>query len=267
MTAVERLPTRSAAPAGGQPEVSVVVVTYRSASYVGRCLSALNVALRGVPAEVVVVDNASGDGIREAVAAVAPHALVVVRKQNGGFAAGCHAGAAVARGRRLVFVNPDAMVEPGCVAALLDCADRNPDAGIVGGRCVDEDGRTDPRSWFGRPTLWSVLCFATGLSTAFPGHRLFDPESPRLLSGERKVPVVSGALMLVERATWDDLGGFDPTYFLYGEDADLCLRAAARGWRPVVTPEAVFIHPGGASSSSELKQVFLFTGKATLVRR
>jgi N-acetylglucosaminyl-diphospho-decaprenol L-rhamnosyltransferase len=260
-------PQSASAATAARPQVSAIVVTYRSAGYVDRCLAALNDALAGLAAEIVIVDNASGDAIAEVVQSVMPRARLVVRSNNGGFAAGCRSGAEVARGRWLLFVNPDALVASDCVTALLDCAEGDRGVGIVGGRCVDSAGRTDPRSWWGRPSLWSTFCFAAGLSTLFPGHRLFDPESPRPLSAVRSVPVVTGALMLVDRQVWDALDGFDPAFFMYGEDADFCLRAWAGGWRPTVTPEAVFVHPGGASSSSERKLLMLLTGKATVLRR
>ena len=80
------------------------------------------------------------------------------------------------------------------------------------------------------------------------------------------MPVVSGAFMLVRRELWDTLGGFDPVFFLYGEDADFCLRAAAAGCRPMVTARAVCQHAGGRSSTGAGKLVLLFTGKSTLVR-
>ncbi|XVQ16023.1 glycosyltransferase [Spirillospora sp. CA-255316] len=77
--------------------------------------------------------------------------------------------AARARGQWLVFVDPDAVPAPGSIEALLDCARAEPQAGIVGGRCIAPDGTTDPRSWWGRPGLWSAFCFATLLSSLFPG--------------------------------------------------------------------------------------------------
>ncbi|WP_248961948.1 glycosyltransferase family 2 protein [Sphaerisporangium perillae] len=247
--------------------LSVIIVTYRSGGYIARCLAAVERAVKAVDAEVIVVDNNSPDDTVAVARAAAPWATVLAREVNGGFAEGCVAGAEVAQGRHLVFVNPDAEVQPDTLANLLDCAGRHPKAGIVGGRCVTETGDNDPRSWWGRPTPWSVFCFATGLSTVFPGHALFDPESPTLWTGERRVPIVTGALMLVTRELWDDVGGFDTRIFMYGEDADLCLRARAAGYRPMVTDRAVFVHPGGMSSSSLNKLVLLFTGKATVVRR
>lgn len=256
----------------GVADVAIVVVTYRSAARIAACLEAIHTATRGLTSQIVVVDNASDDGTADAVRDVlrdtAQHAEVIERAGNDGFAAACRHGVSATRSRYVLFVNPDAVLAPDAVIELLACARRHPDAGIVGGRAVDASGVNDPRSWWGKPTPWSTLCFALGLSSLRPGSRFFDPESPRAwTSDERAVPVVTGALMLVDRRAWDELGGFDPAFFMYGEDADLCLRAAAAGWGPVVTPRAVVQHEGGGSSTQPVKATLLFTGKATLVRR
>ncbi|MQY03481.1 glycosyltransferase family 2 protein [Actinomadura macrotermitis] len=245
--------------------VSVVVVTYRNAVHIEGCAAALRAAAPKVPLELIVVDNDSGDDTAELARKAAPDARVIESGCNGGFAFGCQTGAAEARGKWLLFLNPDAQPLPGSIDALL--AQVRDGVGIVGGRCVREDGTDDPRSWWGRPTPWSLLCFALLLSTAFPGSRHFDPESPARWDGVRAVPIVTGAFMLVTREAWERTEGFDTAFFMYGEDADLCLRAAAEGFRSVVTADAAFRHEGGASSSSVRKQVLLFTGKATLVRR
>jgi N-acetylglucosaminyl-diphospho-decaprenol L-rhamnosyltransferase len=251
--------------------VSIIVVTYKNAAHIGACVAAARRAAPAVPTELIIVDNASGDGTAAAAKDAAPDATIIEHHRNGGFADGCQVGAAQAGGRWLLFLNPDAVPAPGSVDALLECALRRPAAGIVGGRCVRPDGTVDPRSWWGRPSLWSVCCFALLLSSVFPGSRRFDPESPVPWSGdpdeERQVPIVTGAFMLVDRRLWRRLGGFDRAIFMYGEDADLCLRAAAAGYRPMVTARAAFQHSGGASSTSPRKLRLLFTGKVTVVRR
>ncbi|MGH8868269.1 MAG: glycosyltransferase family 2 protein [Actinomycetes bacterium] len=250
------------------PLLTAVVVTYRNTRDIGPCLRALDRALDRWTSEVVVVDNASGDATPDLAQQACPRARVLRSPENLGFGRGCNLGAASATGRYLLFVNPDAVLHEDAVGALLDCAARHRAAGIVGGRAVHPDGTPDPRSWWGRPSLWSAFCFATGLSTAFPGHRQLDPESAARWQGdERAVPVVSGALMLVKRPVWERLRGFDPAYFLYGEDADLCLRAADAGHRAYVAPQALFTHRTGGSSTSSDRQVLLFRGKATLARR
>jgi N-acetylglucosaminyl-diphospho-decaprenol L-rhamnosyltransferase len=256
-------------------QISVVIVTYRNVPDIGRCLTPLEKAAPGHDMEVMIVDNASGDGTadaaRSAAQSTALSAQIIESAVNGGFADGCRIGAAAARGRWLLFLNPDTIIAVDAIDALLACARSHPSAGIIGGRFVHADGTVDPRSWWGRPSPWSVLCFALGLSTLLRGSPVFDPESPRPWTSDpdqvQCVPVVSGAFMLVKRELWEKLDGFDRAFFMYAEDADFCLRAAALGYRPMVTARAVCYHEGGTSSPSAGKLIMLFTGKATLVRR
>lgn len=255
----------------GPAELSVVIVTYRNAAQIASCLQSINRAASPVSTEVIVVDNSSGDGTAAAARGAFPGARVVERQVNDGFAGGCQVGADMAAGQWLLFLNPDAAIAPDAIEALLGCARRHPDAGIVGGRFVHSDGSADPRSWWGKPSVWSVLCFALGLTTLFHGNAVFDPESSRPWSADlqedRPAPIVTGALMLVRRDLWDELGGFDPAFLMYGEDTDFCLRAVERGHRPMVTARAVCMHEGGKSSTSVGKLIMLFTGKVSIVQR
>ncbi|MFC7404883.1 glycosyltransferase [Georgenia alba] len=250
-------------------DLDVVVLTYRSASYVRECLEAVDTALASVPgARIIVVDNASGDAIARTVRGVSGRLELVLRETNDGFARGCHAGAERSSARRLLFLNPDAVVEPDAVEALLRCAREHPRAGLVGGRSLTPDGRTDPRSLLGRPSLWSAVCFATGLSSLFPGSRLFDPQhADHATEHCREVSAVSGGMMLVDRAAWDELAGFDRSYFLYGEDVDLCLRARSAGWAPRLCPDARYRHQVGASSAGSHRLPLVLRGEATTYRR
>ncbi|WP_407344416.1 glycosyltransferase [Pengzhenrongella phosphoraccumulans] len=262
-------PGSAASDPRGGAAVDVVVVTYRSAGYVRQSLRAADGALESIPhARLIVVDNASRDDLAAAVDGVSGRLELLQRDVNDGFAAGCHAGVELSDARRVLFLNPDAVVEPDAITALLTCAEEHPGAGVVGGRALAPDGSIDPRSWWGRPTLWSAVCFALGLSSAFPGSPLLDPESPDRWDGSaRPVPVVSGALMLVDRAVWDAVGGFDRDFFLYGEDADFCLRVAAAGWSPRVCPEAVYRHPVGASSAGSNRLPLVLRGRITTYRK
>jgi N-acetylglucosaminyl-diphospho-decaprenol L-rhamnosyltransferase len=255
----------------GHDGLSVVIVTYQNAAEIEQCLSAVCQATPDIPTELIIVDNASVDDTVAVARGTDPAAKIINQSHNGGFADGCIAGANAAVGRWLLFLNPDAIIAPDAIKALLRCATDHPSAGIVGGRFVDEDGNTDPSSWWGRPSLWSAVCFALGLNTFFARHPFFNPEAPRPWTANpnevRFVPIVSGAFMLVKRELWHELAGFDLAFFMYGEDADFCLRAAKIGCRPIVTARAICHHAGGKSSSSVQKLIFLYTGKSTLIRR
>lgn len=251
-------------------ELSVLMVAYNAADHLADTLTALTgPAAPSVDFEVLVTDNDSTDGAAEVAERILGPGAVQRLGRNSGFAHGVNRAADRASGEYLLLLNPDARPEPGAVDALLDHLRAHPDHGIVGGRTVDVHGRPDPRSCFARITPWSVLCWATGASSVWRRSRVFDPES--LGSWERDsvrhVDVVSGGFLLVSAALWRELGGFDETYLIYGEDQDLCLRAAALGARPSITPDAVVCHDIGASSTSTVgRDVLVLTGRATVVR-
>lgn len=250
--------------------MSVLVVTYRCREQALECLASLRDATTDVSFEVIVLDNASGDGTAEAVGSELPDVRLIALDQNLGFAGGVNRAAAEAGGEFLLLLNPDTLVHDGAVARLVEFARSRPEHGIYGGRTLDPDGSVNPGSCWGRPTLWSTFCFATMLSTAFKRSRAFDPESLGRWQRDsvREVDIVTGCLLLVRRDVWNELGGFDTRFFMYGEDADLGIRAAAAGYRPIVTPDAVVTHEVGASSKTRAdKVVLLYRSKATLVRK
>ncbi|MEA3217280.1 MAG: N-acetylglucosaminyl-diphospho-decaprenol L-rhamnosyltransferase [Acidimicrobiia bacterium] len=251
------------------PEVSVLLVGYRTRDELSRCLSSLVQDSSDVDLEIVLVDNASGDGTADFVRREFPQVELIELEHNIGFARAVNRAAETAAGEYLLLLNPDTEVLPGAVAALLSFARANPQAGLVGGRTLTADRRTEPSCCWGAPTLWSTFCFGSGLQTAFRGHRLFDPES---LPGwdrdtVREVGVVTGCLLLCSAATWKDLGGFDQRFFMYGEDTDLSMRAAEHGYRPAITPAAEVIHTIGASSSvPTTRRVMIMRGKVSVSR-
>jgi N-acetylglucosaminyl-diphospho-decaprenol L-rhamnosyltransferase len=251
-------------------DVSVVIVTYRCREAARECLASLYENAGDVSFEAVVVDNASGDGTDELVRTEFPQARLLALEENIGFARAVNLAAEHARGEYLLLLNPDTVVHPGMPAEFVSFARSLPEPAICGGRTVRPDGGLDPGSCWGAPSLWSLFCFATMLSTAFKGSRIFDPES---LGGwkrdsVRDVDIVTGCLLLVSRELWLELGGFDPTFFVYGEDADLALRAAKAGVRRVITPDAVVTHEVGVSSATRPdKLLLLFRGKVALLRK
>jgi GT2 family glycosyltransferase len=212
----------------GTPRLSVVVVTFNSASEIGRMLPSL-VEQLGERDELVVVDNASEDGTPEQVERLAPGTRVIRNRQNVGFAAGVNAGAAEAQGELLVLLNPDAVPQPGFVEAIRrPLADRLGWAawmGLVtsdGGRVLNTDG--------------NVVHF-TGITWA-GGAGMRAPAA----GDGRDVAALSGACLALPRATFRRMGGFPPQFFSYQEDTDLSLRLRLEGERLGLEPAAVVDH-------------------------
>lgn len=265
------LPERSPPPADASaaPLVSILVISYNTREMTLACLASLSAETR-VPHEVIVLDNASPDGSAAAIAAAFPEVRLIASPENHGFAKGNNLAARHARGRYLLLLNPDTLVLEHALDRLTAFAERTPGAGIWGGRTLFADGRLNPTSVFADQTLWSLFSRTTGLALAFPRSAFFNSEGYGgwLRDSERAVDVVQGCLFLIRRDLWEAMGGFDLSFVMYGEEADLCRRARAAGARPRMTPEATIIHYAGAASKLRSdKQILVLKARITLARR
>lgn len=248
-------------------DVSVVIVSYNTAHLMAECLDSLHRERGTLEQQVIVIDNGSSDGSVEAIRKRGDVEMIDAG-ENLGFGRAVNRAAATADAPFLVLLNPDTVVLDRAIERLVAFARAHPGHGLYGGRAVHRDGSYEMSSCWGLPTVWSMTCFALGLSTFFRGSMWFDPESLGDWKRDtvREVGIVTGCLLLVPVALWRDLGGFDERYFMYGEDADLAFRVRAAGMRPIVTPEACIVHDvGGASKSRGDKLVLLYHGKATLL--
>lgn len=250
--------------------VSVIIVSYHCRQLVLDSLASLFATAPRSSFEVIVVDNASTDGTVDAVRAAFPAVQVIGLDTNIGFGRGCNVGAAVANGEFILLLNPDTLVRPDAIDKLVELADARPTAGIWGGRTVTMEGEVIPGSCWRFPTLWSTFCFVSGLSRVFVNSRVFNREiyGGEPLDGVRDVEVVSGCLLMIRKQLWDTLGGFDPVYFMYSEEVDLCLRAYRLGARPVVSADVQIVHFVGATQPIRADRlVRLLKGRRTYMQR
>lgn len=255
-------------PAPSAPVLSVVIVSYNTREMTLKAIETLDEQASDIGLQVIVWDNDSKDGSCDAIAEAFPQVELHRSPDNLGFAAGNNRAAEGATGEWLLLLNSDTEVLPGAIQNLLAFAKANPQAGIVGGKTLFADGSLNATSCFNRMTVWSLLCYSTGLSMVLPNSP-FDPERSVSVSMDevQQVDIVTGCFFLLKTELWRELGGFDLRYFMYAEETDLCLRAAKKGYRPMVTPEATIIHHGGASAiSSAVKQQQSYRGKATIIR-
>jgi GT2 family glycosyltransferase len=224
--------------------IAVVVVTWNSRDDVGPCLRSLEAVT--LPLEVVVVDNASEDRTAALVRQDFPSVRVIDAGSNLGFAKACNLGFRTTSAPLVLFLNPDACVEAGAVEALSAVLSRRPDVGIVGPATRNQDGT--PQVSFG-PDLtpwneWRQRRLVRGVAAREPAV-LREVEA--LCAREHEPDWVSGSCLLARRSLLDRLSGFDEGFFLYEEDADLCLRARQAGARVVFTPRARAVHRQGRS--------------------
>jgi len=228
--------------------VSVVIVTYESAADLPACLGSLAAAAGPHPLEVVVVDNASRDASDDTARGFG--VKVVENHANEGLPRAINRGAALTAAPWLLLANPDTRLTPGSLARLVATATADDRTGCVGPHLSNPDGSDYPT---GRrfPSLAMGAAHAV-LAPVWPGN----PATRRyhLAGQDRSAPTdvdwVSGACMLIRRAAFDQVGGFDPGYFMYFEEIDFCLRLARAGWRVRLDPLAEVEHAVGGSTRS-----------------
>jgi len=227
--------------------LAIVVVTWNARDAAARCLAALAAAPPAEPHEIVVVDNASTDGLPAMVRERFPAARLVETGANLGFAAGVNRGIRETTGQLILLLNPDTVAPPGAVDALVHRLRARPDVAAIGPRIVDPGGRPE-WSWGHDLTPLAEArrrLLEAAAERGVPGARA---RLRRLTSAEREVDWVTGACLLVRRADAERAGGLDQGYFLYCEDADLCRALRARGRRVLFSPVATVVHHRGRSA-------------------
>jgi GT2 family glycosyltransferase len=230
-----------ALPAVAEPEVSVVIPVHGKFAYTYQCLASIAKALPEARIEVIVVDDASTDETMF-MGALAGGGLRSLRApRNGGFIAACNMGADAARGRYLLFLNNDTDVQAGWLDALLATFAEQPDAGLVGAKLLFPDGRVQDAGGI----VWR-------LGDAWNYGRGFAADDPRV-NYLRDVDYVSGAAMMLPKALFDQLGGFDAHFSpAYYEDTDLAFRVRRAGLRVLYQPLSVVVHHEGVTSGTDV---------------
>lgn len=253
-----------------EPTVSVVIVSYNAVDELTKTLAAITgLAAPRASHEILVTDNGSTDGAADVAEEMLGAAAVHRLGRNSGFGYAVNRTVERSTGDYVLLLNPDARPRPGAIDALLAHLRDHPADGVVGGRAMTPSGQPESRSCFGRITPWSLTSWAIGLSSVARRNPWLDPESLGRWQRDsvRHVDVISGGWLMTTRSTWDLLHGFDETFLIYGEDQDLCLRAARAGFRPSITPDAEIVHAVGSSSTNRVsRDVLVLTGRATIVR-
>lgn len=233
--------------------VSVVVVSYNVRALLLRCLA----SIAHLPCEVVVVENASTDGSGEAVREQFPNVRLVELDRNLGFGAANNVGIEMVARSYILLLNPDAWPVGDAVDRLVHYAASHPRTGAVGPRLLNVDGTTQ-QSVRGYPTRWR-------LATEYLFLRWFAPRTNLLNAfyaanfdhrSERAAEFLVGAALMLRREAVQEVGGFDPEFFMYNEEVDLCYRLRRAGWSVDFYPGAEFIHVGRGSSDAVAEEMY-----------
>lgn len=224
--------------------VDVVVVSFNSRSSLRGCVSPL---LNLDDVRVIVVDNASPDRSPDVVADL-PIELIRLDR-NGGFAQGCNVGWRSGSGASVLFLNPDARIDPRSLGVLVDALDRDPALGAVAPKLLHDDGSLE-FSLRRFPRLRSTYARALFLHRIFPRADWTDEivRDERVYDSPGTPEWASGACLLARRTALEALEGLDEQFFMYSEDIDLCRRLHEEGFGLRYEPEAVVVHEGGVSA-------------------
>ena len=226
-------------------KASFIIVNYQSDKYLAKCISSIKEKGLGVDHEIIVVNNNPANLEVELLGEI----KLINKGKNVGYGAGCNAGAKLAQGEILCFLNPDTEIISENISDIIKKFNENKNIGAIGPKLLMEDGKTQ---WWcaGKDfNLWQLFKNNLGII-----------DSKKIWESEKEILTdwVSGAALFVQKEIFDKIGGFDENYFMYAEDMDLCRRIRNAGYKVLYCPEFVVLHRGGKSRDNIFKQKIQF---------
>jgi GT2 family glycosyltransferase len=232
-------------------ELSVIIVSFNVCDFLRQCLSSAEVELRNIDSEIFVVDNNSEDASVEMIKNEFPKVKLIINNVNSGFAAANNQAIKQSAGRFVLLLNPDTIVEKDTFSKCIVFMNMHPDAGALGIRMINGDGRFLPESKRAFPTPLTAFFKSFGFSFLFPESRILNRYYlPQVDSLETSLTeVISGAFMFIRRDALNISGFLDEDFFMYGEDIDMSYRLLQTGYKNYYVPEIQIVHFKGKSTS------------------
>jgi GT2 family glycosyltransferase len=236
-------------------KLSIVIPTYNALEWIQGCIDSIALHRPSADFEIIAVDDASSDDTIAMVRQQFPFVRLFANDKNLGFGKTVNVGLKAAAGDYVLVLNNDTWMHEGTLDAMIAFLDTHADVGIVGPKLLNGDGSLQQQSRRRVPTPFAALLYFTGIARLFP-------KNPRvagylMTAGDEnqttEVDSVSGACLMVRRAVVDAIHGFDPEYYLYGEDMDFCWRAKLAGWKVIYYPDAAITHFGGQGGTGKKK--------------
>lgn len=244
-----------------QIDLSIIIVNYNVKEFLLNLLQSIRNAINNIAAEIIVVDNASDDGSVELLKEKYSDVKLIINEVNVGFGAANNQALKIARGKYFLLINPDTIVKENTFDEMIGFFERTPDTGIAGCKVLNPDGTLQLACRRGFPGPWTSFTKVMGLSKIFPNSRLFARYNLTYLDENQtyEVDAVSGAFMMMRRELYEKIGGFDPQFFMYGEDLDLCYRSQKNGFKVYYLHTTEVIHYKGESTKrSSLDETKVF---------
>lgn len=231
-------------------DISIVIVNYNVKDFLLECLRSVENSTGGLNVETIVVDNDSKDGSVEFLKPLFPNVKFISLKENVGFGRANNIGFKESKGKYILILNPDTILEETTLSTMYDYMEKHGEVGISGCKVLNSDGSFQPACRRGFPTPWASFSKLFGLQKLFPGSKLFGKYNQTFRSVDETyyIDAVIGAFMFCRREVIEQTGGFDPDFFMYGEDIDLCFRAHKAGWKIAYVHSCSIIHYKGEST-------------------
>ena len=231
-------------------QLSVIIVNYNVRYFLEQCLKSVTKAIENIDAEVFVVDNNSSDNSMQMVKEKFPNVKCIENKENVGFSKANNQAILQSKGKYVLLLNPDTIVEEDTFEKCIAFMDKTPEAGGLGVKMIDGHGKFLPESKRGLPTPAAAFYKIFGLSTIFPHSKKFSKYHLGYLPEDEinEIEILSGAYMLLRKSVLDEVGLLDETFFMYGEDIDLSYRIIKGGYKNYYFPETKIIHYKGEST-------------------
>lgn len=248
-------------------DLSVVIVNYNVKFFLQQCLESVFAASHHINIEVFVVDNNSSDGSTELIKQKFPKVILIENKDNLGFSKANNQALKQAKGKYVLLLNPDTIVEEETFDKVVEYMNQNPQAGALGVKMIDGKGHFLPESKRGLPYPSTSFYKLSGLSRLFPKSKIFNKYHLGYLSNDEihEVEVLSGAFMLLRMSALEKTGLLDETFFMYGEDIDLSYRITKAGYTNIYYPHTKIIHYKGESTKKDSINYVIVFYKAMII--
>ena len=242
-------------------ELSIIIVNYNVKDFLENALISIKKAIADIKAEIFVVDNASEDGSVEMVRQKFPDVKLIVNDKNLGFARANNQALKLAKGKYILLINPDTIVQEDTFKVLISFLESHPECGMVGCKILNPDGTLQLACRRSFPTPWVAFTKMAGLSALFPKSKIFARYNLTYLDPDEitEVDAVSGSFMMIRREVYEQVGGLDEDFFMYGEDIDWCYKIKKAGWKIYYVPLTQIIHFKGESTKrSNIDEIRVF---------
>ena len=234
-------------------DLSIIIVSYKTKDVLKNCLLSIkdNVSKK-ITYEIIVSDNGSNDKTTQMISDLrfkTSDLTLIENRENLGFSKANNVGVKESKGRYILFLNPDTVIQKDTLEKMVEFMDKTKDAGAATCKVLLPSGNIDDSCHRGFPTPWNSFCHFSGLAKVFPKTKIFCGYNLSFLDMTKthEIDALAGSFMIVKREAGEDVGWWDEDYFFYGEDLDFCYMLKEKGWKVYYVPDVSILHLKGVS--------------------